>query len=282
MKRLMTLLFLAALLAACRTAPDAPDTPDAQADTFKVVSLNLYHDKDDWPKRRVQIARILREQRPDVIALQEVLQHETLDNQAAWLAAQLGYDWHFVSVDPASQVRRYGNAILTRHPILKRGETRLRPLDDSRTAAWLRIDLDGQPLNVYATHLHWTNEGASLRKQQLANLMEYIDATSEGIPDIVLGDFNATADAPELAALREGFVDSYGSLHPDVDVVSSSTLNLKYFAPKRIDHIFFQRGRFNPVSSQIILNRVDADGIWPSDHFGMMTTLRRLDAIDGN
>lgn len=277
MKYFASLLFLLTVLNGCQTT-SAIDT--AKSGTFKVVTLNLYHDKDDWPKRRLQIVEELRALQPDVIALQEVIQHQTVDNQATWLAAQLGYESHFVSIDPANQVRRYGNAILTRHPILVRGEQRLRPLDDSRTAAWLRIDLDGRALNVYATHLHWTDEGAAIRVQQVADLMQYIAATSKGFPSVVAGDFNATADSSELAVVRTDFVDAYGSQHPDADIVSSSTLNLKYFAPKRIDHIFFKRDAIQPVSSQIILNRADAHGVWASDHYGMLAILR-LDSANG-
>ena len=79
-----------------------------------------------------------------------------------------------------------------------------------------------------------------------------------------------------MTALREGFIDTYGSQHPDADPVSSSTLNLEYYAPKRIDHVFFQRGEFTPVSSQILFNRAGADGIWASDHYGVQVILRRL------
>ncbi|MGH6644720.1 MAG: endonuclease/exonuclease/phosphatase family protein [Bradyrhizobium sp.] len=88
------------------------------------------------------------------------------------------------------------------------------------------------------------------------------------------GDFNSSADSPELAALREGFVDTYGDRHPQADAVSSSTLNLKYFAPKRIDHVFFQRDAFVPLSATILFDHPDAEGIWASDHFGMLAELR--------
>lgn len=240
----------------------------------KVVTLNLYHDKAEWPKRRAQIVEKLKQLRPDVIALQEVLQHETLANQAEWLATQLDYLWHFVSTDPVGNPRRYGNAILTRHPILRRGQKSLQPLDDARTAAFVRIDLDGRPLNVYATHLHWTDQGGAIRSHQVADLMGYIDETSENIPSLVAGDFNSTADSSELTALRERFVDIYGNRHPDADTVSSSTLNLKYFAPKRIDHVFFQRDAFAPVSATILFDHPDAQGIWASDHFGLFAELR--------
>ncbi len=38
---------------------------------FSVITLNLYHDRDDWPRRRTQILSTLRALQPDVIALQE-------------------------------------------------------------------------------------------------------------------------------------------------------------------------------------------------------------------
>ena len=240
----------------------------------RVVTLNLYHDKDDWPARRVQIAATLRQMRPDVIALQEVLQHEALQNQAQWLASELGYQWHFVSTDAPGKPRRYGNALLSRHRILMRGQELLRPVDDNRTVGFVRIDLEGRPLNVYVTHLHWTDAGTVIRATQVADLVRYIGATSAGIPSLVAGDFNAGADAPELALLRQDFADTYGSLHPQGDAITSSTLNLKYFAPRRIDHVFHQCNAFAPVASEILFTRPDAAGVWASDHFGLYAGLR--------
>ncbi len=267
-------LALLSLVAFSLPASAAAPSPAAPDKALKVLTLNLYHDKDEWPKRRVQIVTELKRLQPDAIALQEVLQNEGLTNQAEWLATQLGYRWYFVSTDPPGQKRRYGNAILTRHPILKRGQKPLQPLDDSRTAAFVRIDVDGRLVNLYATHLHWTDQGGAIRARQIADLVEYIAATSENIPSLVAGDFNSTADSPELAALREGFVDTYGNLHPQADVTSRSTLNLKYFAPKRIDHVFFQRDAFTPVGATILFNQPDAQGVWASDHYGMLAELR--------
>jgi len=269
----LALSLLLSLIAFSLPVRAAGPQAGASEKTVKVVTLNLYHDKDEWPKRRVQIVEKLRQLRPDVIALQEVLQHETLTNQAEWLAAQLDYQWYFVSTDPVDNPRRYGNAILTRHPIFRRGQKSLQPLDDSRTAGFVRLDLDGRLLNVYATHLHWTDQGGAIRSRQVADLMRYLEETSENIPSLVAGDFNSTADSPELAALRERFVDIYGNRHPEADTVSSSTLNLKYFAPKRIDHIFFERGAFTPVSATLLFDRPDAQGVWASDHFGLFSEL---------
>ena len=270
---LATLLLL---LSGCRSVAVTGHAPVPETGpVLRVVTLNLYHDKDDWPARRTQIVAQLAQLQPDVIALQEVLQHETLPNQAQWLARELGYDAYFISVDPAERTRRYGNALLTRHPVLARGQQALRPLQDSRTAGFVRIRLQGRPINVYVTHLHHTAEGGAMRAQQVDDLMAFIHSSSQGMPSVVAGDFNSAADSAELARLRETFVDSYGALHPDATTEASSTLNPAYFpVPARIDHVFFQHGRFKPLSAELLFNQPDAQGKWASDHRGLSVALR--------
>ena len=262
------------LLLSCASTTAVQPAAIDRSTPVRIVTLNLYHDQDDWPARRVQIADKLKQMQPDLITLQEVLQHEGLDNQAHWLASELGYQWHFVSTDGPGTPRRYGNAILSRHPVLRRGQELLRPVDDNRTVGFVRIDLHGRPLNVYVTHLHWTDGGSAIRATQVADLVRYIDTTSAGVPSVVAGDLNAAADAPELALLRRNFADTYGSLHPEMDAISSSTLNLTYFAPRRIDHVFYQRNAFTPVASEILFTQPDAAGTWASDHFGLYAGLR--------
>lgn len=255
----------------------AERTPkDAQA--LSLVTINLYHDKAQWPKRLPLIVAELKRLRPDVIALQEVLQHETLPNQAQTLADALGYRYAFSSTDPPAQARRYGNALLTRHRIIAQDWKSLEPLDDSRTALHLRVDIDGRIVNVYNTHLHWTDAGAAIRQKQLAGLLDFIAATGDGAPTVVMGDFNAEADAPELQAMSAQYIEAYATLHPasTTDRKARSTLNLAYFEPKHIDQVFLQRGAFEPIEARIILDRASAEGVWPSDHYGVQVRLRPL------
>jgi beta-glucosidase len=275
--RTITCLGSAALLwlALLGTAKAAPAVADhgRDAPALQVVTLNLYHDKDDWPARRVQIVRELQRLQADVIALQEVIENDRVPNQARWLAEQLGYHWYFASTDAPGSRTRYGNGLLTRHRILARGQKRLRPMDDSRTAAFLRIDLQGRPVNVYVTHLHWTEDGGAIRKVQLDDLSEYLAATAGRFPSLVAGDFNSAADSPELGALRRGFVDAWSGLHPGVGGVEGSTLNPAYHAPRRIDHVFFQRDAFRPLSATLLFEEPDQRGIWASDHRGVLVSL---------
>lgn len=258
------------------TTTDAAVAGDATGSTgFSLVTLNLYHDRDDWPRRRTQIVDTLRRLRPDAVALQEVLEDEGLPNQAAWLAHELGYAWYFVTTDPPSRRRRYGNALLTRQAAIEDGQTLLHPLEDHRVAGMVRVLAEGHPLNLYVTHLHWTPEGGAMRARQVEDLMAWIAATADGAPSVVAGDLNAEADAPELAPLREGHDDAWQSLHPDASAAEGSTLNPHYFAaPARIDHVFVERGRLRPVEASLLFTAPDDAGTWASDHRGLLVRLR--------
>ena len=150
-------------------------------DTLTVVTLNLWHDQADWPRRLGVILDTLRAERPDVICLQEVLQHATLPNQAETLADSLGYRRTFASVDGPERPKRYGNAILFHHPFSESGMKKLEPLDDYRTAAHARVEIDGRPLDVYCTHLHHTAEGGAIRTTQVRDVLGFVrDTRGEG------------------------------------------------------------------------------------------------------
>ena len=268
--RLRCLLPLLAglVIAACVGVKSRPGNSNA---SVGIVTFNLYHDKADWPARRALAMAELRALRPDVIVLQEVLQHETLHNQAEDLADARGYSAYVIPLDPADQIRRYGNAILTRHPVLVRDWAPLQPFDDSRTAGLLRIDIDGHPLNVYATHLHHEDNPAGARKraEQLTDLLNFIHRTAGDVPSLVAGDFNVAAGRPELATLAAGgFDEAFTRLHPGDP---SPTLNPHYFPQdaRRIDHVYLQRERLLPVEARVVLDHEGAPGTWPSDHFGL-------------
>ena len=270
MIRALGALLAAIVLTACAGTPtrDAATTRD-----LRVVTLNIYHDRADWPARLPLIVEQLRALDADVIALQEVLQTETLPNQAETIAAALGYHVQFVSLDPQDRARRYGNALLTRWPVEAHVSTALAPREDSRSMGWAQIRFDGQPINVYFTHLHAGQGGAAIRRQQLEDAITWIEGTAGDAPSLVLGDFNAPAGADELAVL-DRFVDTYGAHHPGD--TETTTLNPHFFPDLRgrIDLVFAERGRFEVRDARIVLDTPDAAGTWPSDHFGVHVELR--------
>lgn len=259
---------------ATQTGVRSPSTAPAG---MTMVTFNLHHDREDWPARRRVIVAELARLQPDAIALQEVIQKRNVRNQGEWLAAKLGYNYVFASTDPVEAPKRYGNALLTRRPVLARGQHLLQPTDDYRTVAHLRIEIDGQPVNVYATHLNERADerGQQIRRVQVEDLLRFVAETSADAPVVIAGDFNALVDAGDLSALRSRFGDSYGSVHVSTDLAATSTLNRHYFqTPSRIDHIFFQQDEMVAREARLLFDQPYEEGRWASDHYGVWTRLQ--------
>lgn len=275
---LMRLLALASafVLAACASLPDPATRADEASPAITLVTLNLWHDKGDWPARQRVIVEKLRDLQPDVVVLQEVFQHEGLPNQARTLAGALGYEYVFASVDAADKPKRFGNAILSRHPILAHDWKALEPLDDFRNIVHVRLAVGGREINVYDTHLHWTEGGGAIRAEQVADALRYIAATDGGLPSVLAGDLNASMDAPELQPLLAPFLDAYAAMHPGIapDDRAHATLDLAQYPPRHIDQVLLQRGAFVPLEATVILDQPDAEGVLASDHYGVLAKFR--------
>ena len=249
----------------------------AADDTLTVVTLNLWHDQRDWPKRANVIIAAMRRVHPDVICLQEVLQHERLPNQAHTLADSLGYAVHFTSVDSAHHVKRYGNAILTRHQVLRIGERNLAPANDYRVAVQVRIDFRGREIDIYDTHLHHTREGGAFRATQIRDLLAFVDSTRGKGAVVVAGDFNAEPATPEMQLLAPGYVNAFTALHPHATRAEARTFNPVFGGdPGQIDHVLVakaSRPRLTPLACEVLFRTPAADSVWASDHFGVIARL---------
>jgi endonuclease/exonuclease/phosphatase family metal-dependent hydrolase len=174
-------------------------------------------------------------------------------------------------------VKRYGNAILTRHPVLRTGGKNLAPLDDYRTVAHVRIDYRGRVVDVYDTHLHHTPQGGSIRARQIRDLLAFIDSTRADGAVVLAGDFNAELGTREMRLLATGFVDAFRSLHPSATRAQAATFNPNMGGdPGAIDHIFVSkvaRTRMRPLACDVIFRSPGPDGVWASDHFGVVARL---------
>ena len=248
------------------------------ADTLTVVTLNLWHDSHDWPKRLGVILPELRRLRPDVIGLQEVLQNPGLRNQAETLADSLGCHFHFASVDGPERAKRYGNAILTPHRVLATGARSLEPADDYRAVAHLRFAWRGREIDAYSTHLHHTPPGGAIRATQIRHLLAYVDSTRGTGPAVLTGDFNAELGTPEMDLVTVNWSDAFRAVHPKASREDAVTFNRRFGPdPGAIDHIFVQRRTrdgLKPVASEILFRAPGPDSVWASDHFGVVARLK--------
>lgn len=252
-------------------------TRAATNDTLTVVTLNLWHDQHDWPKRLERIVRELRRIRPDVLCLQEVLQNPSLRNQAETLGDSLGCAVQFASVDGPERPKRYGNAVLTPHRVIAGGSRNLEPADDYRAVAHVRFEWRGRTIDAYSTHLHHTAEGGAIRTTQIRHLLAYVDSTRGDGPVVLAGDFNAELGTPEMKLVTARYVDAFQMLHPKATRDEAATYNRMWGPdPGVIDHIFVAEKpvRVRPIASEVIFRTVGPDSVWASDHYGLLARLR--------
>lgn len=262
------------LLAGLTAAPLLSGTacatgPMSGSRTLKVVTFNIWHNQGDWAARQPLLIAAIRAADADVIALQEVLEDAAvgLPNQARTLADALGgYEMKFCSTDPEGAPRRYGNAILSRLPVLSHDWKKLEPLDDYRTALRVRVSAHGRPIDIVNTHLAWQQDAAPVRARQIADLMAWLPA--DGTPLVAMGDFNAVQEDAGLNVLTDA---RFFSAMPRGSV--GTTLNPAKNHPDRvIDHIFAEAAHFAP-GDWARLGDAPVNGEYPSDHFGVAATL---------
>lgn len=250
-------------LAACAT------TPGSSGRALRLACFNIWHNQGDWPARLALLVEALRATDADVIGLQEVLEDANvgLPNQARTIAAALGgYEVHFSSVDAEGGPRRYGNAILSRLPVLAYDWKKLDPLNDYRTAIRARVDLGGRAVDIVNTHLAHQADAQAVRATQVADLMRWVP--TDATPLIVMGDFNAVQEDSGLNALTGSRFFSALPRH-SVD----TTLNpAKGHTRRVIDHIFAETAHFAPVEARRIGDQ-SVNGEYPSDHFGVAATV---------
>ena len=256
----------------------------AQSSSLSVLTYNLWFDSQNWPARFRHMLAEIRELDPDIIGLQEVIQRPQLENQARSLADSLGYYYYFSSRDEESSGTRFGNAIVSRYPIEAAHWRALNPLNDYRTAVHAQINVDGNVVDFYNTHLHNAAVNVHIREEQMLDLLGFIESTQSGGFVFVTGDFNANPDWEEMELMYESFYDVYPLFHPNHLEPEHGTLNYHLgHQQRRIDYILFGKARselLDPTSAAVVLDTPGEGGIWGSDHFGVFATFRILSDAD--
>jgi endonuclease/exonuclease/phosphatase family metal-dependent hydrolase len=252
--------------------PDQPPIP------VRLVTYNTHHGVgDDGRHDLPRLATVLAAADADVICLQEVDRHfgprsenvdqalllaRALDMQLAWGAA-------LDEPRPGGQPRgEYGNALLSRLPILVSDVHRLPGGGEPRSALRTMIELDGGALWVTTTHL---SRSGGDRAAQVAALADLHTAPME--TGVVVGDFNAPPDAPELATLRERFGDAWELAGERDDRAGwrfwqhdEGHTHPARSPHRRIDQVWVTQG-VDVAAAQVL------DGAGASDHLPLMVDL---------
>jgi len=158
-----------------------------------------------------RVAAVLEALSPDITALQEVGDFRGRTDAEAhpeWLADRLGLHMAF-GPNVVRGGRRYGNAVLTRLPIVRSRNYDLSVADREPRGA-LRTDLslgEGRRLHLFCLHL---GLGLGERRQQ-ASLLLSADILRDAVrrdPTLVCGDFNHWWSTPVRGLVRRALNDA--------------------------------------------------------------------------
>ncbi|NED96906.1 metal-dependent hydrolase [Phytoactinopolyspora alkaliphila] len=215
---LASVLTAATVLTVTATASPRSAQPSAPDREVRVMSFNIHHGVGlDGRLDLRRVADVIEQEDVDVVGLQEVDRHfsERSDfvDQAAWLAREL--NMHVVyganidrdPLNPGEPRRQYGTAILSDRPILDWENTYLPRYEghEQRGLLRARIVVRGVPVQVYNTHLQ--HNDAAERLEQSEAIKDIIGTPDESV--VLLGDLNATPEAPEITTLLDDLVDAW-------------------------------------------------------------------------
>lgn len=262
------------------TAATSSGRPPVQ---LKVMTFNIQHGIDGSSRYNLQraIDTIARAQ-PDVVGLQEVTRNHPFyacDDQPARLAAGLraatGQVWEvadqqeWFTPDVSCQQSGRGDgreteglAFLTRRSV---STASMLPLPDSRLGLQVAVrDVYGLP--VVVTHLSSGAAKLTARTQQIDRLIAW--ARGFGQPLIVMGDFNAGPQAPELQPFLASFRDAWADALTAGRTIGAGLTQ----RTTRVDYIFYVDGGSMALDSAEFVDTAALIGAIASDHQPLTAT----------
>lgn len=178
--------------------------------TLRVMTFNIHYGEGKDKKQDLsRIAELIREADPDIVGLQEVDSFQPRSqfvNQAKWLAEELGM-YGVYGPNLVLGVSQYGNAILSRYPIVSFTNISLPSGWEPRGCLKAEIDIGGRRLVFLSTHLGLSEDE---RLEQADSVVALI--TESELPVVLVGDLNNTPGSGEVQKISSALVDAFGRL----------------------------------------------------------------------
>ncbi len=278
-----TFLLWVCLLAGIRAGSDL---------SIRVLTYNIRLDtpadgENQWPYRKQRVADLLARQAPDIFGVQEALSNQ-MDDLAALLPA---YRWYGVGRDDARREGEFSALFYRpeRVELLRSGtfwlsETPTEPGSRSWDAAITRIcswglfreRAGGRSFYVFNTHFDHRGELARLRSMAL--IRSEAVRLSDGLPYLVMGDFNFEPTAAPYGLVGEAngwdIRDAYVARQLPAEPVPDCTFTgfqVEGASCRRIDHVFVS-GAWEVTDYEI--DRTNDGTHFPSDHLPVRVDLR--------
>jgi endonuclease/exonuclease/phosphatase family metal-dependent hydrolase len=204
------------------------------------MTYNIHHGEGlDGKVDLARIAEIIKREGADIVALQEVdkgVERTARRDLPAELAKLTGLacvfsnNFHF-------QGGEYGNAVLTRFPVVAATNTHYRMLREGEQRGLLQLVLNvhGRAMRFLATHIDHRPDDSerTLNVGEIQTMLR-----SSNTPAMVCGDFNDVPASRTHTLMRQAFDDSW-ELAGQGDGYTFSADKPR----KRIDYIWISKGR---------------------------------------
>jgi endonuclease/exonuclease/phosphatase family metal-dependent hydrolase len=269
---------------------------------LRVMSFNIRFSKaghseaaseNNWADakhpRRERAIRVIQENSPDLVGVQEARESQVEDLKKALPE----YAFYGIGRDDGETGGEftgiyYRKARFTKHgagsfwlsatPEKPGTSFYVAPKACARIASWVKLTDKESGRQFVLLNMHWDHISEPARQKSAALVRERLATLGGDLPLIVMGDLNAREDSPavlELIGANDSIgrklVDSFRELHPERSPDESSFNDWKGTVKgSRIDFIF-HTSEFKPVAAEIV--RKSYDGHWPSDHYPVVATL---------
>jgi endonuclease/exonuclease/phosphatase family metal-dependent hydrolase len=265
----------AILMASCSNSlnsseDNAPEDKSEEVveSSIRVMAYNIHHANPPSKPDYIDIdaiVRVIHNQNPDIVALQEVDVNTTRSgsiDEAVEIASELDMNVFFgKAID--YQGGEYGVAILSKYPlseeVVHRLPTKAETNGEPRVLATAKVTLpDGTEIRFGSTHLDAQRDSVN-RELQINKIVEI--ASAEKLPFIIAGDFNATPGSEVIRVL-----DSHFKRTCDSCPYTSSAAN-----PRRtIDFIAYKHpeNKFSVESHKVINEK------YASDHLPLISVIK--------
>lgn len=262
---------------------------------MKVMSFNIRYGaandgENSWPQRNHLVLETIKMFDPDLLGTQEVL-----DFQAEFLIENLpGYAFHGVGRDDGKRKGEFVPVMYRkdRFELVQSGHFWLSESPDvpgsvswdsslTRMCSWVILrDKQGKEQPFAVGNAHFDHRGQQARLESAKLIRERVDAISENMAVIVMGDFNTGEDDAPYAALvkgefseKEPLIDTYRAIEPlrsDREATFSRWTGNR--EGRRIDWIIHTP---DIVTLHALINYTNEDGRFPSDHYPVQAIVRR-------
>lgn len=239
-----------------------------------------------WPHRRELVAGVIRDHAPHLVGVQEALRAQ-LDELGALLPQyrELGVgradgrtqgEYAAILVDTARfAVVTTGTFWFSDTPEVPGSMHWGNRI--TRIATWARLAdrVTGDTLRVY--NVHWDHESQPSRERSARLLLDRMAAdVAPGDGLVLTGDFNADEANPAFQALladaRVPLRDTFRTLHPGATIVGTFNAFRGDSTGGKIDAVLVGPGW---EIRQAAIDRRRVGGLWPSDHFPVVSEVRR-------